>query len=281
MLERDRGPPVLGQQCVVKLAADMHTAAEAAFRRDGDPGLTVLFVLDLSRVAGVAIDLDESVNGREPLGDLGGFPGGGVAVGNTVLLTEHPIAADEAPDVTTKDAVFAALVERLQMRVVGAHDGLAEHLGQSGNGNGLEQVGAVGPVGAKRFRRSIETKSQKLSALSVERQSERALLGDELAEQAGIDLADDRGSLLAGSDRNVFAAVRAANLLAPLHIDLDMGRHELDELVVHVAVHLLFTPAQRTDTLILRNVCSGHVALDARNHLHRTNALALLLGLIG
>ena len=55
VLERNRGPPVLGEQRRMKLAANVHATAEPVFRRHSYDGLLVfVLALDFSSIAGVA-----------------------------------------------------------------------------------------------------------------------------------------------------------------------------------------------------------------------------------
>ena len=222
VLERDGGSLVLGEQRCVELGADVHAAAEPPLGRHGDLRLSVV-VLDLARVAGVAVALDEAIDGGEPVRDLGRFPAGRVAVGDELAAAGRAIGADEAPDVAAERAVSAALVERLEVRVVGTDDVAAEDERLGGDGDGLDEIGGVGPVRLQRLVRDVEPEPRELAALPVERQPEHALVGDELGEQRGVDLAHDGGRLRARRDRHVLAAVLAGRFLAPLHVDDDVG----------------------------------------------------------
>src|SRR5690606_24108421 len=146
VLERDGGSPILGEQGRVKLAADVHTAAKAALRGDSHARLTVLVVLDLARVAGVPIALYELIDCGEPVGDLVGSPTLRVAVGNALggcAGTDDAVGADEAPKMSAENSAFGRLVQRLQVRVIGAHDLRTEHFGGHCRGDGFEQVGGI------------------------------------------------------------------------------------------------------------------------------------------
>src|SRR5512133_137824 len=62
ILQRDRGPPIFGQERCVEFAANVHATAETAFGRNCDQGLTGFVVFDLAGVASIAVALDETVN---------------------------------------------------------------------------------------------------------------------------------------------------------------------------------------------------------------------------
>jgi hypothetical protein len=85
--------------------------------------------------------------------------------------------------VAAEHAVLGALVEGLEVRVIGAHDDLVERQRKSRNGDRLDEVGAVGPVRLQSLVRDVETHSLQLPTLPVERESERALFGEQLGEQ--------------------------------------------------------------------------------------------------
>ena len=62
VFERDRGPPIFGQEGLMKLAADVHATAEPAFIGHSNLSFSVV-IIDFTRVACVPIDLNETVNG--------------------------------------------------------------------------------------------------------------------------------------------------------------------------------------------------------------------------
>ena len=66
-------------------------------------------------------------------------------------------------------AVLALLVQCLEVGVVGADDGFAEHQRLGGDGHRLDQVGGVGPVGLQSVVRYEEPELPQLTPLPVER----------------------------------------------------------------------------------------------------------------
>src|SRR5690606_19312445 len=96
-LERDRRPLVLGQQGRMELAADVHAATQAPLIGDDDDGLfaVVVLELDFTGVPGVPIALDETRDRSEPVGDVGGLPARGVAVGDHLGAAHDAIGPDE------------------------------------------------------------------------------------------------------------------------------------------------------------------------------------------
>src|SRR5688572_19480751 len=199
VLEGDGSAPVLGDERAMELAADVHAAGEPALVGDGDEGLPVV-VFDFAAVAGVAIDLDEAIDSGKPLDDLACLPAWSVAVGDSFLSADGAIGADEAPDVTAEAAMAARLVERTQVGIVGADDGGGEHVGEHSQGDGLDQVGGVGPVRLERLVGHVEAEARELAALAVNGQCQRTFLSYELGKQRGIDLAHHTRLSAAGSD---------------------------------------------------------------------------------
>src|SRR5688572_4708896 len=137
VLERDGRAPVLGDEGAMEFAADVHAAGEPALVRHGDEGLPI-FVFDLAAVAGVAIDLDEAIDGGKPLDDLARLPAWGVAVGDGFLSADRAIGADEAPDMTAEAARAARLAGRTQVGICRADEGGGEAVGDTGQVRGRE-----------------------------------------------------------------------------------------------------------------------------------------------
>ena len=114
IFERDGGSCILGEEGRVEFGADVHSAAKPSIVWNDDHGLAVV-VLDLTRVAGVAMALDEAVNGGEPCADFSRLPAWRVAVGDCFGTAGRAVSANEAPEMVTKCAVFARLVERFEV----------------------------------------------------------------------------------------------------------------------------------------------------------------------
>src|SRR5690606_17141496 len=282
-LERDRRPLVLGQQGRMELAADVHAATQAALIGDDDDGLfaVVVLELDFTGVPGVPIALDETRDRSEPVGDVGGLPARGVAVGDHLGAAHDAIGPDEAPEVAAEDLALAGVGECFQVRVVGADNRRGEDARERRQRHGLEQVERIRPVRLQRLVRRVQPHARELPALPVERQAERALVAHELTEQRGVHLTGHAWHFAPGSDGDILAAELAATLLPKLDIDHDLGRHEPKHLVLDRAERLLLATAERAAALFLRYLHLTNVALDARGDLHRAHAATpFLLGLL-
>jgi hypothetical protein len=144
VFQRNRGPPFFGQEGLMKLAADVHATAEPAFIGHRNLSLSVV-IIDFTRVARVTIDLNETVNGRKPIGDFGSFPTLRVAVGRDLWRIHGAVGPHEAPDVAAERASFLRLVQSLQVRVVRCNDGRCEDTREDCLTHRLKQVGRVIP----------------------------------------------------------------------------------------------------------------------------------------
>src|SRR5690606_12808466 len=125
VLERNRSSSVLGEQCCMKLAADVHATTQPSLGGHGDDRLAIVIVLHLARVAGVSVTLDEPVDGGEPVHDLVSLPALSVTVRDALscsVRADASVRAHEAPKVSAEGAVLGGFVEGLQVRVVDADD---------------------------------------------------------------------------------------------------------------------------------------------------------------
>ena len=118
-LQSDGGPLVFTEQRRVELAPYVHAAPKPSFVGHRDERLAI-FALGLGTITGISIALDIAVDGRKPIANLFRLPARRIAVGNALLSTDLAVGPHETPKPATKCAVLHALVQRLEMRIVGA-----------------------------------------------------------------------------------------------------------------------------------------------------------------
>jgi hypothetical protein len=110
----------------------------------------------------------------------------------------------------------------------------------------------------------VQAHAVEFSSLTVERKAERAFVGQELGEKGRADLSNHGGSLRARGNAHVFAASQASHLLALLNVQDDLGRHELDALVLDGFEDCLGVAAKCAGPLLVGHRHLGDNPLDLR-----------------
>ena len=161
-----------------------------------------------------------------------------------------------------KDAILGQPVECLAVGVIGADGVGREDVAGDGKGDRGKDVGGIGPVRCDGLVGHVQAHAVEFSSLTVERKAEGTFISQDLGEKGRADLSNHGGSFRARGNAHVFAASQASHLLALLNVQNDLGRHELDALVLDGFEYSLGAAAKCAGPLLVRHKHLGDIPLD-------------------